>query len=153
MCPQGPTSDVAVFFRCLREYFPDARQDSTTAEIVDRLYRRYLRREELGAALDVMSEVREAFAHVRSVEVDWKSVGYVEAGTRLDVSQPDLAQVFAKYFVDFADCVGSAGSFFERWKIYQHVKTIITDVPHFMVEDNRPLEQYDTLEGEPFWLR
>jgi hypothetical protein len=35
----------------------------------------------------------------------------------------------------------------------QAVKTVITDIPEVMTEDNRSLAQYDTLQGDPFWLR
>jgi hypothetical protein len=153
MCSQGPPSDMVTFFNCLRRYFPDMRQYADVAAIVDRLYRRYLRREELDTAVAVMATARVLFEQISSTDVDWRGAGYVETDTQLDVSKPDLAAVFARYFTKFFECVGSAKSFFEEFKIYQPVRTIITDIPRFTSEKKRPLEQYDTLEGEPFWLR
>jgi hypothetical protein len=144
---------MVAFFNCLRRYFPDIRQDADGAAIMDRLYRRYLRHEELDAAVAVMAKARTLFEQIRSADVDWHSAGYVETNTRLDVSKADLAAVFATYFTKFFECVGSAKSFFEEFKIYQPVRTIITDIPRFMSEKKRPLDLYDTLEGEPFWLR
>jgi hypothetical protein len=144
---------MVAFFNCLRRYCPDVRQDTEAAAIVDRLYRRYLRREELDAAVAVMARAKAVFEQIRSADVDWRSTCHVEANTQLDVSRPALAAVFAEYFIGFSSCVVSAESFFEQFEIYRPVRTTTTDIGRLMSENKRPLELYDTLEGEPFWLR
>lgn len=101
----------------------------------------------------MMSEVRDLFAKMRSDTVNWKMMGWDEADTWLDVSRTTLADVFANFFEHFTKCVESAQVFFNSWSIYQPVKIVIADMPEFMADKNRPLEQYDALEGKPFWLR
>ena len=47
----------------------------------------------------------------------------------------------------------SAKIFFASWGVYQAVRVVVTDVPDFMVDKKRPLADYDSLEGLPFWAR
>lgn len=68
-------------------------------------------------------------------------------------NQATLADVFIKYFECFNCCVESAKGFFDDWNIYQPVKIVISDLSEFMVDKNRPLENYDDLSGDPFWFR
>ena len=35
----------------------------------------------------------------------------------------------------------------------QPVKTVITDLDQFVIEKDRPLADYDALQGKPFWQR
>lgn len=153
LCELGSSTDVVTFFKCLDTYVVQTHPGADYALLTDRLYRRYLRLDELGTAVSMMSQVRDVFARVPSDSVDWKMMGWDETDTWLNVKQATLADVFAKYFEHFTKCVESAQVFFNSWNIYQPVKTVIADMPEFMTDKKRPLVQYDVLEGEPFWLR
>lgn len=153
LCELGPASDVVVFFRCVEKYVAKSGQEQNFKLLTDRFYRRYLRREELASAAVLMERVEQAFAQVHTNSLDWHDIGLNSTLTRLDLSQPTLAEVFAKFFSSFARCKESAEIFFNSWNIYQPVKIVMSDQPWFMVEKNRPLQDYDELEGKPFWLR
>jgi len=122
--------------------------------LTDRLYRRYLRREELASAAELMNEVRNIFARLPSSSVAWEKqrLGSV-TDSQLNLNLPTLADIFAKYFYGFKKACGSALSFMDCFKIFQPVKIVISDQPWFLLESQRPLEEYDFLEGSPFWSR
>ncbi|EHP37818.1 hypothetical protein OR16_40744 [Cupriavidus basilensis OR16] len=154
ICELGPVSDVALFFECLKtnaEYDCPAQDWSL---LTDRLYRRYLRLEELAAASALMGQVRLIFAGLPASAVEWdpSMVGNAEK-TWLDPSLPTLADVFRKYFEHFADVRSSAESFLKDFNIYQPVRVVISDLPGFARDKNKPLAEYDALEGKPFWLQ
>lgn len=149
----GFASDVLAFFECIKRY-ANTRDSAQNYELLtDRLYRRFLRLEDLDAAAKLMAQIREQFAEVSSSEVDWGSLGIDLDETQLDPNQPTLTDVFARFFLGFSNCVESAKSFLEDWKYYQPVRIVIADQPWFTVEKHRALDEYESLEGQPFWLR
>jgi hypothetical protein len=126
----------------------------------DRLYKRYLRLNELDAALILMEEVRKIFAALPSNAIDWQDYEATKATTnnRLDTSKGTLADVFEKFFEKFMRCCESAKISYEMFKSYvgyeyEPVRFIVTDIPWSTAENMRPLEEYDALDGEPFWTR
>ncbi|WP_321852795.1 hypothetical protein [Paraburkholderia tropica] len=160
ICELGTASDVNLFFDLLRFYVEDEHPDTDWTLLTDRLYRRYLRSEETGHALALMERVRAIFAEKpahTSVEWDQQMLADHERSW-LDATQPTLADVFQKYFASFAYCVESAKLNYEAFKAYpsysyEPVRTVISDLPGFARDKNKPLEEYDALEGKPMWLR
>ncbi|WP_324251753.1 hypothetical protein [Paraburkholderia gardini] len=150
---------MVLFFDCLRTYAEQAYPEQDWGLLTDRLYRRYLRLDELEAASALMEQVRQLFAGLPVSAIDWDSsiLGNVEK-TWLDSNQPTLADVFGKYFVDFARCVESARLNYESFRTYpgysyEPVRVVISDLPGFARDKNKPLAEYDALEGKPFWLQ
>jgi len=154
LCEIGTISDVKLFFECVDFFVVKKDPDRHWSLLMDRLYRRYLRAEELDEAVLLMKEVKSKFLTLSSSEVDWKMdlLGNRQR-TWLDPMQPNLADIFATYFQHFEHCVESAKLFAKSWDIYQPVKIVRTELAWFMVEKARPLEEYDSLDGEPFWAR
>ncbi len=150
----GPVSDVVLFFECLNIYVVRGRPEQDWSLLTDRLYRRYLRLEELPAASKLMEQVEQIFATLPNTVVKWNEKMIGESNDSwLDPIKPTLAEIFEKYFDHFAYCVESAQVFFDSWKSYLPVKTSISDTSGYTVDKKRPLEDYDTLAGEPFWLQ
>jgi hypothetical protein len=149
----GPAADVQLFFDCIASFVVPAVADRDWPLVTDRLYRRYVRREDLEPTQELINEVQNRFGAVASSAVDWTEIAGPNAVTRLDPAKPTLAAVFAAYFERFADCRGSAQIYFQTWQQYRPVKIGITDLPDAITEKNRPLAEYDSLEGEPFWKR
>jgi len=147
----GPISDVMLFFNCVGAYVvPGTRKDWSL--ITDRLYRRYVRFEDLDETSGLMAEVKRAFSSVSSTEVDWSALDELpSSSSRLNAKQGTLDLVYAKYFEQFDYCVESAKVFNKSWKIYQPVKVAISDLPAFMTDKKRPTTEYDDLDGKPFW--
>ncbi|WLE58842.1 hypothetical protein GIY62_17300 [Burkholderia plantarii] len=155
ICELGPAPDVVLFFSCLERYAAQAHPEQDWSLLTDRLYRRYLRKEELEPALALMAQAHDIFAKkpaVSSVEWDEAMLANPEKSW-LEVKQPTLADVFGKFFDQFVDACNSAKSFFENFNIYQPVRVVISDLPGFARDKKKPLAEYDALEGEPFWLR
>ncbi|CAE6865569.1 hypothetical protein R69746_08071 [Paraburkholderia aspalathi] len=151
----GPASDVVLFFECIKTYVERANPETDWCLLTDRLYRRYLRREELKPAMELMRLVREIFAKQptkTSVEWDAEMLSNPQR-TSLNPDRQSLASVFSEYFDSFEAVCGSAESFAETFNIYQPVRIAISDLPGLARDKNKPLAEYDALEGKPFWLQ
>jgi hypothetical protein len=147
----GPVSDVTLFFDCVTAFAVPS-TDENWLLVTDRLYRRYVRLDDLDETSRLMRKVREAFSDVSKAAVDWSGLDVLPSlSTRLDVTKATLDLVFSNYFEQFEYCASSAKLFYESWKIYQPVKVAISDMPAFMTEKKRPLEAYDHLDGLPYW--
>jgi hypothetical protein len=144
-----------LFCDCLRAYVEQEHPSRDWSLLTDRLYRCYLRREELDDASALMEQARQIFAgHPAALAVEW---GPLQAGdperSKPNPAQPNLADVFSKYFDSFKNACDSAKSFWDAFKIYQPVRVVIFDLPGFARNKNKPLAEYDLLEGKPFWLQ
>lgn len=58
-----------------------------------------------------------------------------------------------RYFRHFDSSVSSAISFYQAFGEYLPIKISVVDLPWYWIEEQRPLEEYDQLEGEPFWMK
>jgi hypothetical protein len=146
---------MVLFFDCLSDYAEQGHPEQDWSLLTDRLYRRYLRREELDKASALMEQARQIFAQIPAesgVEWDPAMISNLEKSW-LNPDQPTLADVFSKYFEHFAKACGSAKSFEEAFNIYQPVRVVISDFPGFARDKNKPLTEYDALDGKPFWLQ
>jgi hypothetical protein len=156
----GPVPDVILFFDCVRTYAEQAHPEQDWTLLTDRLYRRYLRLEELDGASALMTQARAIFnRHSPASAVDWdaKAAGDLEKSW-LNPNEATLAGMFERYFKHFEYCVEAARLGFEAFKsypgyIYQPVRVVISDLPGFARDKNKPLAEFDALEGKPFWLR
>jgi len=160
ICELGPASDVVLFFDCLKGNAEYDYPEQDWSLLTDRLYRRYLKLDELDRAATLMEQVRQIFAQVPAkTGIQWNSEMLLDREkTWLNPNQPTLADVFGKYFEHFAYCVESAQVNYEAFKsypgyTYEPVRVVISDLPEFMLDKNRPLAEYDALEGKPFWLQ
>ncbi|WP_082928441.1 hypothetical protein [Cupriavidus gilardii] len=150
----GPVPDVVLFFECLSIYVERQHPEQNWSLLTDRLYRRYLRLEELDAASALMEQARAIFAGVPCSVVEWdpRMLGN-EDKTWLDPTLPTLADVFGKYFEHFRSARTSAESFQMAFNVYQPVRVVISDLAGFARDKKKPLVEYDMLDGTPFWLQ
>jgi len=151
----GPLKDVVLFFDCLSYFVVDRFKMKDWGLLSDRLYRRYLRIDELKPASELMDNVRSIFSGLSSGEVDWGDgiQGDMEK-TWLDASQENLAMVFKRHFDRFDKAKESALYEYESYGNYYPVRLTASNFPCFAMEEMRPLSQYEELgaEDEPFWL-
>lgn len=153
LCELGPAADVELFFACVHAYAVPKLLAAEGSIVTDRLYRRYLREEEMGRAGDVMSRVQQIFRATPVSSVDLSGLRAGVPVTRLDPGAGDLGVLFGKYFECFAHCKESAELFKQSWNILQPIRLVLADTADFMLEKRRPLSEYDALHGRPFWLR
>jgi hypothetical protein len=149
----GSAEDVNAFFVCIDEVMEKAKPSVDRTILTDRLFKRYLRLEELDNASALMKQVRAVFEEVPSVKVDWAALGVSQSDSQLNIASPTLGDVFARYFEGFDQCVESAKIFHKSWNQYQPVRTVPSDLAGFTEEKERPLQEYDELDGPPFWLK
>ena len=149
----GSASVMKAFFKCVDLAASRLPSNIDSSLLTDRLYRRYLRLEELAPAAALITQVRQILADIPADSIDWKAMGWDSASTRLNLSQQTVADVFGRHLKGAVELIENAESFNKRFNIYQPVITIISDLPRFVTDERRPLAEYDQLEGEPFWLR
>jgi hypothetical protein len=149
----GPVSDMRTFFGCVDLAVPHLDDGGDNGLVTDRLYRRYLRLEELAPAINLISDIRAILNGMPTESVNWKSIGWNPIETHLDLSAPAASSVLHRYLKGAREIIENAMSFQKRFQIYKPVMTIISDTPRFIIDKSRPLAQYDELEGEPIWLR
>jgi hypothetical protein len=148
----GPTSDMQAFFGCV-ELAVARLPQGDGGLLTDRLYRRYLKLEQLDAASEMLEQITGILSRTRTKDIDWASIHRNPASTQLLLSAATVDQVVDRYLKGAQDLIDDARSFEKRFGVYQPVMTIISDLPRFLIDEQRPLAEYDALEGEPIWLR
>jgi len=98
-------------------------------------------------------KARNILSEIPTATIDWMALGCGQSTTRFEFSSKTVADVVKRYLESALDLISNARGFEKRFHIYKPVITIITDTPRFYVESNRPLADYDALQGEPMWLR
>lgn len=152
----GPVSDVQLFFDCIQECVVPRSPDGDWTLLTDRLYRRYLRQAELEPASVLMDRARTVLLSLPTNSMDWEGRYSGDPGSsRLDMDGESLGDVFSRYFQLFTKARDSALSFLSEFAIYQPVRVISSSLPHFAIEKDVSLDQYDELASNeiPFWLR
>lgn len=154
----GPREDVEFFFHCLNRLAARTQPADKFELLTDRLYRRFLRLEELQPAAELMQQVRVEFDRISTSSVDWRDAPVDPSTSRLALAKPTLAGVFSKYFELFDHCVKSAQLNFEEFRGYpgyrfEPVRIVIADQPWLLVDKKRALEDYEALQGLPFWMQ
>ncbi len=150
----GTVPDVHLFFSCIPHAAVN-HQDKSWEVIFDRLYRRYLRPEDLDPAASLMAILKPWFFAQPVDFVDWSKM--VPGQSILDPRRKTLGQVFANFFSYFDISVGSA-----KYQIDNHgygplasvVRLVIADMGDFIRYDQeRPLADYDKLarNAPPYW--
>ena len=101
-----------------------------------------------------MKTVENCFSHISTLDIDWTTHGSGKRPTSFKLDTPTLADVTSQYFVRFSKCAESAiySNDIAEHKFYKPVKISRSDFGSLDRENRRPLEEYDTLDGLPFWL-
>ncbi|WP_391529710.1 hypothetical protein [Photorhabdus akhurstii] len=122
----GSVSEMTQFFSVLNEQI----HDINDRKILFQFYQKYLHLYELETASSLVTQLQQKLSKEQKCR-------------------------FFKYFEGIERCIKSAQVFHEDWGIYKPVRIVITDMPDFMTDRDRPLEQYDALgpDDPPFWLR
>lgn len=152
----GPASDVVLFFKYLNAFVVVKYLDQDWSLLSDRLYKRYLQKDELEEASTLMEKAKSIFFTLPSSSVEWsKNMQSDRDKTWLDLRMDTLGDVFSRYFDLFSKAKNSALSFVDEFEIYQPLRVVASDMPAFMIERKRPLYEYDALglSDLPFWLR
>ena len=149
----GTDSDMQLFFECISYYVTSKYPDQNWSIITDRLYRRYLKLEELDDAESLMKIVEKEFKQLNREAVDWSNVESGEAQSDLDRSKPTLFEIFFNYFELFYQCIEFALFQYNDSKFYRPIMVGITTIPDYSNYEEIPLSVFDNLKSDdkPIW--
>ncbi|WP_407578929.1 hypothetical protein [Citrobacter koseri] len=157
----GTTNDVALFFDTLVFFTKQQSPVEDWTLLTETFYKRYICKEDASSSLILMRKTKEIFSRIHSSSVEWrKLVMSYPNNISLNIESSTLSEIFSRYFSAFEECIESAEVMFDTFKSYpgyryEPVKVVITDMPWYLEDKNRPLEVYDALGPDdlPFWLR
>jgi len=149
----GPVADMQVFFYSIGIAASRLPAGEDSRLLTDRLYRRYLRLDELGQATRLLQKIQKIMQHIPTKGVDWGDFKWDKSHTNLEKSKENLAELLEIYFDSVYEIIDDAQNFEKTFKKYTPVMTAVTDLPRVITDTKRPLAEYDALEGDPIWLR
>lgn len=147
----GTEYDMSLFFKCVNLFVIQEYPNENWGIITDRLYKKYLKHNELNEAEELMNKIKIKFKQILITCVD---IDYEKSNL---VSMPgnSLYHLFNDLFERFFRCTESARASFELSTLedypYQPVFTMKTEIPFVIIEQMKPLTEYDENNGRPFW--
>ncbi len=155
----GDASAMSVFFDLVTEHAFQL-DEPAIALVCDRLYRRYVRREDAEATLEALRSIRDVFSSVPATTLEERIANEKKDGSGILFTETNLAGAFSKYFSAIDRCIESAEYAFQYFEegrkleySYEPVMVIRSELPGFMLDKRIPLSAYDELGGDPFWLK
>lgn len=154
----GTKVEMKIFFNAIAKYSRIYDQYTDYDLILDRLYKRYLKLEELSTATTLLNRIKDIFAKIMVPKEYLDFAIKNEASTSFNLKANNLMIFFDKYFEAILDYIAKALYNHEYYKkigeySYQRVMICHTDVVPATVASMRPDELYDKLEGDPYWMR
>jgi len=154
----GPASDMQLFFDCIDAHAVARRPRADWALVTDRLYRRYVRLEDVGVTRELLGIIQEEFSRTPVAEVDWNGRARAGKPSALNPKMQNLGQVFARYIASFHEIAEESVLAWESAKSepgysFQAPRVCLADLAATIEEQDRPLAEYDSLEGPPLWQR
>ena len=161
---------MIAFFNCVERYVAHDDPATDYGLITDRLYKRYLRHDQLAPAEMLALRVAAKFGRVESAGVDWPAMGWTADDSRIDIAQPTLADVFA-YYLESVHRVCDTAHDYMRYatkalgqaevtrlgylssKVYIPVWTGVTEPNRDGEMFDLSWDELDALDGPPIWLR
>lgn len=121
------------------------------ALITDRLYRKYLKLNEVDIALSLMEEASKVFESIKISKVSLTR--NLPKNTTLNLGDVTLSAALARYFKAFKNVSEDAIMFYDKFDKYQSVKVIIADMVESTEWNKLSNEEYEAVVGEPLWSR
>jgi len=149
----GPVADMQAFFYGIQIAALRLPPGEDSTILTDRLYKRYLRLDELDQATHILQKIQKIMQQIPTKRVDWGDFKWDKSYTKLDKSKKTLAELLERYFNSAYNIISAAQHFEKIFKEYTPVMTAVTDLPRVITDRDRPLAEYDALEGDPIWLR
>jgi hypothetical protein len=148
----GSVSDMKCFFSVIERNREKLQEPNI---FLDRLYRRYVRFDELDTVEATMPLLRTIFSAIHTDESVLSKFGWRKEETMRDLSQKNLLGIFSGYFKAIEHCICMARLVRADSNKYIPLRTGVVDIPDYIYDDLRPLSEFDALgpDDPPFWLR
>ena len=111
----GTAQEIQLFFDCIEAYVVKSFPNENWKLITDRLYKRYLRPQELDVAIEKMNTIQKIFATFPNNAVEWTDYAVLDKEYHLNQYAKTLDKIFKKYFEAFYDCVEAAKLSYESY--------------------------------------
>lgn len=149
----GTDSDMKLFFDSISYYLPSKYPEKDWSILTDRLYRRYLKLEELDIAESLMKLVEEEFKQLDREAVDWSKTKSDKIKSDLDITKATLFDIFSNYFRAFYRCIEFAVYENKHSNFYRPIMVAITTIPYVISYEKIPLSFFDNLgaDEKPIW--
>ena len=149
----GPAQDMAVFFACLDRLARSSLSEAGRSVLLDRLFKRYLRPEDLDEAVSATTVARQQFGLVSVEDARLAELGLDRNDTALPLDAANLAMMFERYFKAIFHCIESYRLGKQTFGyFYNPVKVSRMDLPGFAEDKARDTKLYDELTGPPYWF-
>ena len=147
----GTKNDMTSFYRLIHHYCKDIENIEL---ISDRLYKKYVKKDDVDKTLDVMYLIGESFKKVSIESLENKKDYIIDSA--LNWKKDTLFDVYAKVFDRFPHIIQMFKYFLEDVGFDSDVliKTVIASIPYTDWIKELPQELFDNLtdEDEPFWM-
>jgi hypothetical protein len=150
----GSVDDMFFFFQCAKRFVFDARLVRHACLFSDRLYKRYVDLKDFTFFKEVIKVVIDDFSSVNLSCLNGVNDIIISNSLSLDFyNSSSLYEVFSKYFKAIYHCLEISELLFNEHNYNQPLRVVISDMPYLFVDESRTLEEYDNLDGDPFWMR
>jgi len=158
MAEMGPVADMQLFFDCIEVFAVRGRPRPDWSVVTDRLYRRYVQREDTGTLRELLRLAEEEFSRTLVAELGVNRVSRTAGPSSLNLRAQNLGQVFARYFTSLHEIAEESLLAWDSAKSdptyrFQAPRVCFSDMGAIVVEQDRPCSEYDALEGPPLWRR
>tara|TARA_B110000438_G_scaffold281377_1_gene307497 strand:+ start:353 stop:886 length:534 start_codon:yes stop_codon:yes gene_type:complete len=144
----GNEEEVESFFDCIRIL---QTSNDNFDQIVDRLYRKYIKFEDLDLARDAMRSIALLFKEANFEDVVSKIS--VPSTTKLNFDRNNLFDIYSKFFSGFEDVIESSKYFYEDYGKYQPISIVVVDIPAYDKYKRLPVSVFEKVQRSPIWLR
>ncbi len=154
----GNKEEMQEFFHLIDRYTKEYDSNTDYNLILDRLYKRYLKLEELEETKRLLNRIQNIFF---KIPCDAEYIRFLNTNmesSSVNFKAKNLKEFFEEYFYIILKTIDSAIFDHEYYKkkgefSYRRVRITKQDIVQHTIDEMRPNEIYDNLEGEPYWIR
>ena len=147
----GTKNDMTSFYRLIHHYCKDIENIEL---ISDRLYKKYVKKDDVDKTLDVMYLIGESFKKVSIESLENKKDYIIDSA--LNWKKDTLFDVYENIFKGFSEITIDFNYSIEDYGFSSKllIKTVIVNIPYTNWIKELPQELFDNLtdEDEPFWM-
>lgn len=129
----GDTETFLMFFHAIKKFttWDDAFQKNL---ICERLYRKYIKADDLESTTRILNRIRSDFNNIISRDCS-------------------LLSVFQKHFEGYEKACKHTNDFYQEFGKHIPIRIVVSTLPYCAIDTERSLEKLDTWDGPPFWTR
>lgn len=155
--PLGSKKYVRSFFLSCDEYIikDDFYGLPDWSLITDGLYRRVILDQQIDRTIGTMMRLLLYLSEIPLTKVDWSKIGLMGPQEGPDKPCDNLGDFFSGFGSKLISC-GAGMAYQAKRDDYSQPRTLrlgCTSIPEYLYDEQRPIEEYEALEGDPFWLQ